>query len=241
MAITYDVRGDETVLIGSIRGSLALEDVSSLHVNLLKSLAEQPTALLLDLSAMHVTDPLALSVFSATTRQAARWPETPVLLFGPPPPTRELLNGSAYRRLIVLGGLAEARARLAEDPGAGPRVFEELLPVRGAARHARDLATDACLRWDLPHLAGPASLIANELVGNVVDHAHTMMTLRLSLLPRYLTVAVRDGSPVEVRLPVDVPLDARRGRGLMLVDATAHAWGCVLTADGKVVWASLRR
>jgi hypothetical protein len=242
MAIAYQACGDDAGLIGSISGSLGLVDVTKLHTNLLKSLAEQPSALLLDLSEMYVTDPLALAVFSAAARQASRWPGTPILLFAPPPPTRELLNGHAYRRLNILDSLDAARARLVADPEAGQAtVSDELLPVSGAARHARDLATDACLRWDLPQLAGPAALIANELVCNVVDHAHTMMTLRLSLRPRYLTIAVRDGSATEVRPPGHIPIDARRGRGLLLVDATAHAWGCVPSADGKVVWASLRR
>ena len=242
MPITYEVSADNGGLIGSVAGSLSLVDVPSLHVNLLKSLAEQPAALLLDLRALDVVDPLALTVFNAVARQAARWPGTPILLFGLTLPTRELFAKRVFHQLSIVDSLDAARAQLATDPETGrASVSDELLPVRGAARHARDLATDACLRWDLPGLAGPASLIANELVSNVVDHVHTMMTLRLSLRPRYLTVAVRDGSPVEVHPPGEVPLDARRGRGLLLVDATAHAWGCVPSADGKVVWASLRR
>jgi anti-anti-sigma regulatory factor len=240
--LTYEVSTDGCGLIGSVAGSLRLVDVPSLQVDLLKSLAEQPAALLLDLTALDVVDPLALTVFNAVVRQAARWPGTPILLYGLAPPTRELFAQRVFHQLSIVDSLDAARAQLATNPETGrASVSDELLPVRGAARHARDLATDACLRWDLPDLAGPASLIANELVSNVVDHAHTMMTLRLSLRPRYLTVAVRDGSPVEVRPPGEVPLDARRGRGLLLVDATAHAWGCVPSADGKVMWASLRR
>ncbi|WP_250035327.1 ATP-binding protein [Paractinoplanes maris] len=242
MAITYEVSADEAGLVGSVVGPLGLSDVGTLHRHLLKSLAEQPHALLLDLSGMLVAEPLALSVFSATVRQAARWPGTTVLLCAPPGPTREALNGTAYRRLTVLDSLGAARASLARTPPEKmPVLSDELLPISGAARHARDLATDACLRWDLPRLAGPASLIANELVSNVVDHAHTMMTLRLSLRPRYLHIAVRDGSATEVRPSTHVPLDARRGRGLLLVDATAHAWGCLPSSDGKVLWASLKR
>ena len=42
----------------------------------------------------------------------------------------------------------------------------------------------------------------NLLVANAIDHAHTMMTLRLSLQRRYLNIAVRDGSP---RPPVPCP------------------------------------
>jgi anti-sigma regulatory factor (Ser/Thr protein kinase) len=120
-----------------------------------------------------------------------------------------------------------------------PTVRDDLLPVSWAARHARNLATEACLRWELPQLTGPASLVVSELVSNVVEHAHTMMSLRLSLWDRYLHIAVRDGSAIQPALPQRPAAEQLRGRGLHLVNATAHNWGCLPTDGGKVVWASL--
>jgi anti-sigma regulatory factor (Ser/Thr protein kinase) len=113
--------------------------------------------------------------------------------------------------------------------------------MAGAPRHARDLATVACLRWNLPHLAGPAALVVTELVSNVIDHAGTMCTLRFTLLRDYLTMSVRDGSPAEPVRPEQVPPTALRGRGLMIVDSIAHCWGWRPNDGGKVVWASLAR
>jgi anti-sigma regulatory factor (Ser/Thr protein kinase) len=81
-------------------------------------------------------------------------------------------------------------------------------------------------------------LICSELVSNAVDHAGTMMMLRLSLGNGYLLVAVRDGSPAEPVLAARLPT-ASRGRGLHLVSAVAHRWGFLPAHDGKVVWASL--
>jgi anti-sigma regulatory factor (Ser/Thr protein kinase) len=97
------------------------------------------------------------------------------------------------------------------------------------------------VRWGLPHLVAPASLVVSELVSNVVDHAHTMMTMRLSLRRRYLNIAVTDGSPAEPVAPADLPASGARGRGLFLVDATASSWGWLPTDGGKVVWAALAR
>lgn len=242
MTIAYEAGFEGSFLVATLAGALGPPDVAGLRLNLFKSLAEQPAALLLDLSALHVAEPLSLAVLTVATRQAASWPGAPMLLCAPPPATREHLAAPAYRELSVFDTLDAGRAHLAGDAGAAlPDLSDQLLPVAGAARHARDVATDACLRWDLPHLAGPASLIANELVSNVVDHAHTMMTLRLSLQTHHLTVAVRDGSPVEVQPPAPAPPEERTAHGLVLVDAIAHAWGCLPSADGKVVWASLRR
>jgi hypothetical protein len=68
-----------------------------------------------------------------------------------------------------------------------------------------------------------------------------MSTLRLSLRHRFLTIAVRDGSPAEPVLTAGLPPDARAGRGLILVDECAHSWGWLPSDGGKVVWASLAR
>ncbi|WP_328476912.1 ATP-binding protein [Actinoplanes sp. NBC_00393] len=241
MTVRSDVRDDDAGLVVTLTGRLGLADIVQLRDRLLKCLAEQPDALLVDLRDLHVDQPLALSVFTAVLRQAARWPGTPVLLCGPPPQTRALLLSGAYRRLPLFAGLDAARHHLADERRSVPSVREELLPVSGSPRHARDVATDACLRWDLPDLVAPASLIVTELVANVVDHAHTMMTLRLSLRTRYLNIAVRDGSPQHPPEPRPADPENPGGHGLLLVSSLADAWGCLPSDDGKVVWAALRR
>ena len=240
MAVQCSVGGDGEDVFVALTGELGLPDVAPVRLRLLKCLAEQPAALLLDLAGLTVAEPLALSVFAAVTRQAARWPGTPVLLCAPQPATRDLLAVGVLHRLPVFDTTEAARAHAWQERLTLPSVIDELLPISGAARSARNMATDACLRWDLPNLVAPASLIVSELVSNVVDHAHTMMTLRLSLRSRYLTMAVRDGSPAEPVPPGDVPAEADGGRGLFLVKATAHSWGWLPTDDGKVVWAALQ-
>ncbi len=242
MTVGCAVRDDgDDLLVASLSGDLGLTDVAPLRVSLLKCLAEQPDALLLDLAGLTVAEPLALAVFTAVHRQAARWPGTPVLLCAARPQTHTLLTGSAHRQLPLFATLAAGREHARTARRTLPSISDELLPISGAARQARNVTTDACLRWDLPHLVAPASLIASELVSNVVEHAHTMMTLRLSLRRRYLNIAVRDGSPVEPVLPGPPSPDSGGGRGLLLVDATAQSWGSLPTDGGKVVWAALAR
>ena len=243
MAIECTVGDDGGDLQVSVAGRLCMGDVARLHNRLLKCLAEQPDSLLIRLDELYVDEPLSLAVFTAIARQAARWPGTPVLLCGPPPATRRLLRAPAYRRIPTFASATAAQAHLGEQKRMLPSLSDELIPVAGAARHARDLATDACLRWELSHLIAPASHITSELVSNVVDHAHTMMTVRLSLRPRYLNIAVRDGSPEEPSPlpPEQPPPHVAKGRGLLLVAAMANSWGCMPTVNGKVMWASLAR
>jgi anti-anti-sigma regulatory factor len=239
MAVRCAVEDDDGRLLVRLSGHLDQRGAADVRIRLLKCLAEQPDAVLVDLSALTVDQPLRLTVFAAIAWQAARWPGIPVLLCAPRPETAASLNAAAYRRLPVLPSVAAGRDEARTSRRSLPTVRDDLLPVAGAARHARNLATEACLRWELPHLVGPASLVVSELVSNVVEHAHTMMALRLSLWDRYLHIAVRDGSVIEPGLP-DRPTPAQlRGRGLYLVEGTANSWGCLPTEGGKVVWASL--
>jgi anti-anti-sigma regulatory factor len=241
LAIQCDVVADGDNLVVRLNGRLGLREVAPLRSRLLKCLAEQPEAVLIDLADFSVGEPLALAVFTALVRQAAQWPGIPVLFCSPTPDTRALMNRGAYHRLPTFQSVAAARAHIGTDRRTLPSLTDELLPISGAARQARNVATDACLRWDLPHLVAPASLIVSELVSNVVDHAHTMATLRLSLRRRYLAIAVRDGSPVGPVKAAELSPDAQAGRGLILVEESAHSWGWLPTDGGKVVWASLAR
>jgi anti-anti-sigma regulatory factor len=234
------VGDDGGTLLVAFTGDLRLSDIVPVRLRLLKCLAEQPEALLIDLSRMTLADPLALNVFVAVRRQAARWPGIPFLLCAAEPHTADLLSGATYRTVPRFPTLAAAREHAGLERHTLSVINDELLPISGAARQARNVATDACVRWDLPELLAPASLVASELVSNVVDHAHTMMTLRLTLRPRFLHIAVRDGAAAE---PVVRPSEGSAtmgGRGLLLVRATAHSWGWLPTDNGKVVWASLQ-
>ncbi|MFI5935493.1 ATP-binding protein [Actinoplanes sp. NPDC051494] len=208
---------------------------------MLKRLADQPEALLVDISAMIVQDPLALTVFPDVARQAARWPGISILLCAPAPATRRALEVAACRRLPVLPDLATARTQARTEHRTLPTISDDLLPVPGSVRQARTVVTDACHRWDLPALTGPATLIASEFVTNAVTHAATPMTLRLSLTRRYLHLSVRDGSPAAPAISRDVFPATTGGRGLLLVETMAHSWGWLPGNEGKVVWACLPR
>lgn len=217
-------------------GTLDMRGTAAVRDSLLKCLAEQPQALLVDLCRMRVADRDAMSVFLAVAREAATWRAVPMVLCGPAPDAADLLRDrSAGQRVPVLASVSTARRSmsLGERP-APPSVAEDLLPTAGAGRRAREVATEACLRWDLPSLIGPACTVVTELVNNVVVHAHTMMRLRLSLRQRYLHAAVTDGSGDP---PVLRPAGSLDGIGLSLVDAVATRWGHLRTGRGKVTWA----
>ncbi|GIF04797.1 ATP-binding protein [Actinoplanes siamensis] len=238
-ALSWNIGERDGCVIVTVHGRLDLGATRGLRGALQKGLAEQPAALLADLAGMSLGEEPALSVFTAIHRQAAIWPGTPFLLCGPSMEVAGLLARHRYGALQVHPAVDQAVREVVRNEVVVPMISDQLLPVTGAARHARDLATEACVRWDLPDLIGPAGVVVTELVTNAAEHANTMITLQFVRRTRYLHIAVRDGSawPPEPRLPEGEGLD--RGRGLLLVDSLAVDWGWLPTRDGKVVWATL--
>ena len=134
------------------------------------------------------------------------------------------------------------------SPRAAPqdrplRHHEVALPADPTApRRARALLRAATQDWDLDEdLSHDAAMVVTELVANAVDHAGTPSTLRVDLDDRGLYVAVRDGRPDRAPRPRPVDPTAPRGRGLQMIDALTASWGVTVHADGKTVWALLRR
>lgn len=100
-------------------------------------------------------------------------------------------------------------------------------------------------RWAAAQLASlpeahrvDALIVVGELLENAYVHATGPHQLRLHLAhdPCEVTVAVADVGTGEPRLRVP---GRSGGRGLLLVDELALAWGVSHHDDGKVVWARL--
>ncbi|WP_433393474.1 ATP-binding protein [Micromonospora sp. KLBMP9576] len=235
--ISCEVQDESPVTVVRVRGGLDLGTMRTVHHTLDGCLAEQPDALVVDLTDVTVGDPLALSVFAAAARRAAGWPAVPVVLCAPPPEAADWLARSTACRVVPVRPDRDEATRVA-NAAAAPRLRVRLEPVADACRRARELVGDACARWQLPAAAGPASLVLSELVGNVVRHAGTPMRVTLTLCRPYLHVTVADGSRAVVRERSADPR-VEGGRGLMLVRELAQRWGSVPVGDGKVVWATL--
>jgi anti-anti-sigma regulatory factor len=233
--VHVDVDHVGTRTVTRLTGELTMSSAAAVRLALVKCLVDQPDALLVDVGALTVVDPVALVVFNAVARQASMWPGTPVVICGPDAATAASLTSRGYGRYTVFPSVAQA---LVTPPERQMRsVSDVILPIRGAARRARDLVTETCIGWDLPDMVGPACLVTSEFVTNAVEHAGTMMTIRVSRRRRYLSIAVSDGSPELPRLGHTDKPAPYGGRGLRIVESVAWRWGSLPTDDGKVVWA----
>ncbi|WP_079023301.1 ATP-binding protein [Streptomyces odonnellii] len=128
------------------------------------------------------------------------------------------------------------------DP-TGSRVVLRWSPDPRCVAYARLELRKALADWGLSVLEDSAVLILSELLSNAGLHAR--VTPEQVIETRYfrssgaLRIEVHDGSP-ERPQPRAAGPDASDGRGLLLVDALADAWGVAeRTGPGKVVWASL--
>ncbi|MGQ0465118.1 MAG: SpoIIE family protein phosphatase [Sporichthyaceae bacterium] len=114
-----------------------------------------------------------------------------------------------------------------------------MLPATASsAAQARKFVAHALEEAGLLHLRDDALLLVTELVTNSFLHAGTAVTLDVRTDAYTATVAVSDGSrggpgPAAPAAPA---ANRETGRGLLLVDALATAWGTQHDATGKSVW-----
>ncbi|MBM7173036.1 ATP-binding protein [Streptomyces sp. G44] len=108
-----------------------------------------------------------------------------------------------------------------------------------AVSEVRSALREFLRRWGEPGRADIAELLTSELVTNALVHTDHDAVVTATLSPRGLCVEVRDfvGRRPEPRVP-DAD-SGTNGRGLVLVQSLADAWGVTAHGVGKVVWFEL--
>jgi anti-anti-sigma regulatory factor len=217
-----------------LTGVLDTDTATAVRWALVELLAQQPEAIVIDVSDLQLPDPAAISVLRDVAKETADWPAAHLVLCAP---TSDPWHTTG---LPVWRSTADAFTDLGE-PDSPRQLSLELEPVVGAARRSRELVTEACGRWDQPGLAGPACIVVTEMVNNVVTHARTPMIVLLAIRPDAMAVAVRDRSSTVPQFTGPVPATSYGGRGMLLIDSVADRWGSLPLEAGKVVWALLQQ
>lgn len=233
---------DNGVIVVTLRGLLAMESAPTARAALLKSIAQSPEAVIVDLSQMETASRTLLTIFPAAARTHGP-PVVTLLLCGASARLASQMTGRVLGDVPVYDTMELAMASLAQ-PRTACRAHLHLAPVPAAAARARHLVDEACRFWGVGHLSGAATLVISELVSNAVQHARTDMHISAALRGNYLHLYVRDGdahppvmSTIDIYDEVTLP---EHGRGLHLVDVYTTSWGSRPTEDGKIVWATLR-
>jgi anti-sigma regulatory factor (Ser/Thr protein kinase) len=112
-----------------------------------------------------------------------------------------------------------------------------------SVRRARHFVADAADRAGFESTTiDLAAVAASELVTNAVVHGRGPISVRTVLGPTSLRVEVQDTAP-DLPHRVDLERERQGGRGLDIVDAFSHDWGCTVVrgASGKSVWFTMER
>jgi anti-sigma regulatory factor (Ser/Thr protein kinase) len=97
------------------------------------------------------------------------------------------------------------------------------------------------IRWGVNHDdTDVAVLLTSEVVTNAIRYGLPPVELRAALLDGQLRIAVADSGGEEVMPTAEVDWDDSGGRGLLLVESLAHAWGVNTDHEGKHVWFELQ-
>jgi anti-sigma regulatory factor (Ser/Thr protein kinase) len=119
-------------------------------------------------------------------------------------------------------------------------IVEESFPAEPrSASAARALVEKKCRDWHLPAVCRDLALVVTELVANAVNHAGTVLRVRLEIRRSGVRVEVSDGSAWRGPASETDPLP-EHGRGLALVRAIATRYGVKVLKRGKTVWAEIR-
>ena len=133
--------------------------------------------------------------------------------------------------------------------GHRPRTLRRRVPQADLARisEVRRELRDAVRRWGVGELADTVELLTSELITNALVHTDRDALLTARLFQEAQEDAV---GPARLRVEVDDESDlwpkrrtpgeqASSGRGLMLVEALADAWGVDPRGSGKRMWFEL--
>jgi LuxR family transcriptional regulator, maltose regulon positive regulatory protein len=227
----------------SLAGRLDLAAAPQLQRAILKQLAQQPPAIICDLSQVEAIDPPCAGLLTSIRNTALSWPGTALILCGADPGVAEiLLEQGEASRLAMYPSLDQALANANANANARPPWLHEQLtlgPVPTAAATGRAFVRKVCGRWGIQGLADPAALLASELVTLSVAHAGTVMELRVELVGARLQMAVTDQDPDLLGF-LAAKEETDRRLSLLVVDQVATAWGVRQDeAGGKTAWCTL--
>lgn len=112
------------------------------------------------------------------------------------------------------------------------------LQAVAAVRH--DLQDILC-RWKVESLLDDTRLILSEVLTNALVHAQSEVDIRLRRHGHGIRIEVQDNSPQPpvprvITSEDSMIAEAESGRGLLIVDALAAAWGSTPAGWGKTIW-----
>ncbi len=236
--LVCEVQRRSPIAVIALYGTLDQNSAVRAVVALRDCLADAPSALLIDIGHLRIADAWSLRPVVSLFDEVRAWPRTHIGICGASAANAAMFDTPTPDMYAdVNAGMKVALAR-----PVVPRRTLVLAPDADAPAVARDFVTTICDEWGLNRVAKLTTLIASELVTNAVIHARTPSVMALQRGDGELHVSVQDNDPRPMYRPAPGATGAHNGdhgRGLLILDAMADAWGTLPTASGKVVWATV--
>lgn len=231
-------RTDQSVVLLTVEGVLDTSNSAALRDIIMKATRDEPSAIVVDVTALQVPAKPAWSTFIGARWQVRGQPDVPIVLVCGDRAARDAITHSEVARFMPVysteKGAIKALGRLARRTVR--RADAELPANLTSLRESRRLVREWFTTWSQSALIPVALVVVNVFVENVLEHTGSVPMMRLETDGATATIAVSDGSTTPaVRLPSpDKGIDVS---GLAIVDALSRAWGSAPTSTGKTVWA----
>jgi anti-sigma regulatory factor (Ser/Thr protein kinase)/anti-anti-sigma regulatory factor len=221
----------------AVAGGLDGEGAAHLRLAVTKALAEQPRAIICDLTGL-AGGTGGLNVFLVVADMMNQWPETAIAIACP---HRRLVERLSRIRIDTRIPIRHSVDQAIADLGHRPMIMMELLhllPGGNAAGLARHFVADACRQWDASPFLADALIVVSELVDNALQHGDgEPLDVRVSLSRLGLRISVRDtawSSPQPTHQTGQIS-------GIRILAHLSKSWGVLPTqTGGKIVWCLLR-
>jgi anti-anti-sigma factor len=236
--LVFRTRQQFPIAVVEFEGELDFDTAPTVYQALRKHLADQPAALVVDLTALVVRRTAALSALRAAFTSASEWPGLPLIVVAPDEAMQSMLRRAGLNRQApIVADHTCAFALAASHPVPLKQVLRDLPPDPHVLKLVRNVVAEACLRWGIAATTASTQLVACELMSNAIEHARSPADFTIALRDRRVHVTVRDGSSLMPRRTGPRGPGDPHGRGLVLIDDLAASWGTVRTETGKLVWA----
>jgi anti-sigma regulatory factor (Ser/Thr protein kinase) len=212
---------------------------TELVADLFGALADGAQVAVCDLRTAQVSAGYVVEMLSPVARYLGDWPGAGVAVVCPAySEIRSALRSMTRPHTLVLSGSAdEGMDQLHSRLPQLQRTELHLAAQLTSPRASRLFVTRALLDWHLTSLVAKASLVVSELVTNAVVHAASAVDVTLSRADGRVQMLVRDQGAGHPRRRIYEPENGGvGGRGLLLVNAAARAWGVFPASGGKAVW-----
>ena len=237
-SLAIAVRTEDSVALLTVDGVLDSGSSAALRDSIIKTTLQEPSAVIVNVSALQVPAKSAWSAFLGARWQSDAQLDVPIVLVCANRATRDAISRSGVTHFMPVyateKGALKAVGRLAGRTVR--RADAKLPPNLTSLRESRRLVREWLTSWSLPGLIPVALVVVNVFVENVLEHTGSDPVMRVETDGATATIAVSDGSNAPA-LRLASPKKGIDVSGLAIVDALSREWGSTPTSSGKTVWA----